>query len=161
MPNKNKKIFEAAKYFIKTSEEQSDKKPELKIDALKLQKLLYYTQAWSLVINDKPAFPDKFEAWIHGPVNYETWAEFKTFNFDDKHPDLKVNESLFSEKDKKILSIVWDVYGKFDGKYLETLTHTEDPWLRARAGINETDRSNQIISEGLMKSYYEKRLQAK
>ena len=38
---------------------------------LKLQKLLYYVQAWSYGINKKPMFDGEFEAWIHGPVNRE------------------------------------------------------------------------------------------
>lgn len=39
---------------------------------LKLQKLLYYVQAWSYGINKKPMFDGEFEAWIHGPVNRES-----------------------------------------------------------------------------------------
>ena len=35
---------------------------------MKLQKLLYYCQAWALVWDDKPLFKEKIEAWISGPV---------------------------------------------------------------------------------------------
>ena len=34
----------------------------------KLQKLVYYCQAWSLVWDDEPLFPDDIEAWANGPV---------------------------------------------------------------------------------------------
>ncbi|EGE9348465.1 hypothetical protein IBL91_003145, partial [Listeria monocytogenes] len=41
----------------------------------KLQKMLYYAYAWTLTLtNDNPddlknkLFPEKFEAWVHGPV---------------------------------------------------------------------------------------------
>ena len=44
---------------------------------LKLQKLLYYVQAWSYGINKKPMFDGEFEAWIHGPVNREIYNRFK------------------------------------------------------------------------------------
>ena len=30
--------------------------------AMKLQKLLYYSQAWSLVWDEKPLFPERIEA---------------------------------------------------------------------------------------------------
>ena len=39
-----------------------------KITNLKLQKLVYYSQAWFLGIYQKPLFSDKIEAWVHGPV---------------------------------------------------------------------------------------------
>ncbi len=38
------------------------------ISPLKLQKLIYYAQAWHLVHFDKTLFKDKIEAWSHGPV---------------------------------------------------------------------------------------------
>ena len=36
--------------------------------AMKLQKLVYYCQAWSLVWDEKPLFQNKIEAWANGPV---------------------------------------------------------------------------------------------
>src|SRR5271157_4427990 len=36
--------------------------------AMKLQKLVYYCQAWSLVWDDKPLFKARIEAWANGPV---------------------------------------------------------------------------------------------
>jgi len=36
--------------------------------AMKLQKLAYYSQAWSLVWDEKALFPEKIEAWANGPV---------------------------------------------------------------------------------------------
>ena len=41
--------------------------------AMKLQKLVYYTQAWSLVWDDKPLFEEKIEAWANGPVIRELY----------------------------------------------------------------------------------------
>jgi hypothetical protein len=37
-------------------------------DAWKLQKLVYYCQAWSLVWEDEPLFDSRIEAWVNGPV---------------------------------------------------------------------------------------------
>ena len=36
--------------------------------AMKLQKLVYYSQAWSLVWDDRPIFRDRIYAWANGPV---------------------------------------------------------------------------------------------
>ena len=35
---------------------------------LKLQKLMYYSQAWHLALRDIPLFNEDFQAWVHGPV---------------------------------------------------------------------------------------------
>jgi len=55
------------------------------------------------------------------------------------------------------LDIVWRSYGKFDGKYLEMLTHAEEPWRNARLGLNQKDISQNIISDKSMRAYYEQR----
>lgn len=44
---------------------------------LKLQKLLYYLQAWSLGINNERFLNCEFEAWVHGPVSRDLYNRFK------------------------------------------------------------------------------------
>ena len=36
--------------------------------AMKLEKLVYYSQAWSLAWDGEPLFNDDFQAWANGPV---------------------------------------------------------------------------------------------
>ncbi len=36
--------------------------------AMKLRKLVYYSQAWSLVLDNAPLFNEKIEAWINSPI---------------------------------------------------------------------------------------------
>ena len=38
------------------------------MSAMKLQKLVYYAQAWHLVWEDKELFPEEIQAWANGPV---------------------------------------------------------------------------------------------
>ncbi|MFS8119254.1 MAG: Panacea domain-containing protein [Microcoleus sp.] len=52
-----------ANYFIWLAS-QSD----VEINAYKLQKLVYYAQAWHLAIYGMPLFNADFQAWVHGPV---------------------------------------------------------------------------------------------
>jgi len=153
------KIIEVAKYFIKKSQEESKDNPSKRLDALKLQKLLYYAKAWSLVLKKgHRIFPDDFQAWVHGPANPKVWHYFQGFNFSTQHPDITKNKfEQITDDEKEVLDTVWTAYGKFDGKYLEMLTHAEDPWLNARQGLNQSDISQSIISEESMRSYYEQR----
>ena len=43
----------------------------------RLQKLLYYCQAWHLVWADRPLFPERIEAWANGPVVREVYERHK------------------------------------------------------------------------------------
>jgi uncharacterized phage-associated protein len=54
---------EVANYFIRRAHDSGEF-----ISNLKLQKLLYYSQAWHLAIFDRRLFPERFQAWVHGPV---------------------------------------------------------------------------------------------
>ena len=153
------KIIEVAKYFIKRSQDEVAKDPSRKLDPLKLQKLLYYAKAWNLVLNKgRKVFPDDFQAWVHGPANPKVWSYYQGFDFSAKHPEITEEQfEHITDEEKKVLDIVWHSYGKFDGKYLEMLTHAEEPWLNARRGLNQKDISQNIISDESMQSYYERR----
>ncbi len=155
MPTQEK-VIQIANYFIKKLTEE----PEKGLDAKKLQKLLYYSQAWSLVLREKPIFEDKIEAWIHGPAVYKVWDAFKFHIFSSLSESTISNEDIgiLDEEEKKFLDNIWTIYGKFDGEYLEALTHSELPWQEARRGIDEREPSSKEISHDSMKIYYGKRL---
>jgi uncharacterized phage-associated protein len=155
------KIIEVSRYFIKKSLGEAKNNPSKKLDALKLQKLLYYAKAWTLVLKKgHRLFPDDFQAWVHGPANPKVWKYFQGFDFLSEHPEIvKEKFEQITKEEKEILDIVWNAYGKFDGKYLEMLTHAEEPWQNARRGLNQRDVSQNVISEKFMQSYYEQRLQ--
>lgn len=131
---------------------------ETGLDKLKLQKLLYYAQAWNLVFNKKILFDEEIEAWVHGPVVPSIYYLFKDFNFFAPQTiDEKCFDS-FSNDEKRILDEVWEVYGKYDGSYLENLTHNELPWQEARKGIEELQPSKKVILVETMQSFYGQRL---
>lgn len=52
-------VFDVAKYILDRCGAMS---------AMKLQKLVFYSQAMSLVWDDQPLFDDDFQAWAKGPV---------------------------------------------------------------------------------------------
>ena len=127
------------------------------ISNLKLQKLVYYAQAWYLAIHDQPLFDEDFEAWIHGPVIPELYNEYCEFKW---KPILKeVEEPFFTEEIKQFLDEVTDVYFGLDAYELEQMTHTEAPWIEAR-GYLPTDAScNEIISKESMREYFKPRVE--
>jgi uncharacterized phage-associated protein len=122
------------------------------IPAMKLQKLVYYTQAWSLVWDEKPLFPEKIEAWANGPVVPDLYAahrlQFLVENIQGGNP------AALNQNEKETVDGVLGFYGDKNAQWLSDLTHTEDPWKNARAGIPDSERSNVEITHAAMHEYY-------
>lgn len=140
-------IFVPARHILRIKGEMS---------SLKLQKLCYYSQAWTMVWDDKPLFNEDFEAWVNGPVCRVLWEYFKgrfTVKFKDignEYDD--INE--LTEKEKSNIKSVVDYYGDKTPQYLSDLTHMEDPWKEARKGYAPMEQCNKIITKQSMALYY-------
>lgn len=65
--------FDVADYFLAHCDEESGDI----ISNLKIQKLTYYAQGFSLVLLGKPLFNEKIEAWMHGPVVPELYRKYR------------------------------------------------------------------------------------
>lgn len=136
-----------ADFLIGLTHDQQDP-----LSNLKLQKLLYYAQAWFLALYDEPLFGEPIEAWVHGPVVPPIFREFKRHRW-DAIPRPKSAPQL-SERAHAHLREVMDAYGDFTASQLARLTHSETPWMEARHGLAPDVPSNAIISWESMKSYY-------
>jgi uncharacterized phage-associated protein len=124
------------------------------------KKLVYYAQAWSLVLNDKKLFNDSIEAWVHGPAVRSLYVQYKKFGFDPIKETIDASEiKNISGKSKEVLDSVWGLYGKFDAGYLEMLSHNEKPWQEAREGLQGHENSASEISLKTMKTYYSEKLE--
>ena len=124
---------------------------------LKLQKLLYYAQAWYLALNGMRLFDDTFKAWVHGPVNLTTYHRFKELGWapilDDIHkPDLDFE--LQGHIDNAL-----EVYSGFSAYQLELLTHRERPWIEARGSLAPDERCKEDIKDESMIAYYRELLE--
>lgn len=129
---------------------------------LKLQKLLYYVQAWALGINKKRFIDSNFEAWVHGPVCRNLYDRFKEnkslYSFiTPEDVENKKPESKIEQNDIDFINFILDNYAGFSGAELETMTHKETPWIEARKGLAPMEGCNKVISEETMQEYYGKR----
>lgn len=140
-----------ARYFI-----FKNIKDKRSLSNKKLQKLLYYAQAWNLVLNNKKIFNNEIEAWIHGPAIRSVYKNYKEFGFNDVKDeiDTKEFEKNLSRSEIKVLNAVWEVYGKYDADYLEQLSHSEEPWIKTRNNLLPYEGSTRVIPTALMKNYY-------
>lgn len=122
------------------------------MSTMKLQKLVYYSQAWSLVWDEAPIFKDPIEAWANGPV-VRALFDYHRGLFDLSHV-LTGNPDLLSPEQKETIDAVLQFYGDQTAQWLIDLSHTEQPWLSARRGLPPTERGNQEVSLASMAEYY-------
>lgn len=136
---------------------------------LKLQKLLYYCDAYHLAYFDAPVVHETFEAWVHGPVCVEVYHELKghsvlysDISFDSS-AGKKPTEYIKQELSSKQIEVVDDVLNTlitWKDSELESSTHNEAPWIEARKGLSPSQKSNNIISKVLMTDFYKSEILA-
>ena len=121
--------------------------------AMKLQKLVYYSQAWSLVWDDKPLFNERIEAWANGPV--------VPLLYDAHRGQFELgplwrlgNPDSLSQVNRETIDAVIGFYGKQTSQWLSDLTHQEAPWRDARQGLAPNERSTREIMPFAMAEYY-------
>jgi uncharacterized phage-associated protein len=127
----------------------------------KLQKLLYYAQAWYLVFYNKELFYQPIEAWIHGPVVPEVYQKYKRFGYNPiRIPKRELTDFRFSPSVHQLLSEIYQVYGDHTADFLEDLAHSELPWIEARGTCTLEEYSRTPISLKTMKRFYRAQLTA-
>lgn len=136
-------VFDVAAYILEKCGAMS---------ALKLQKLVYYCQAWSLVWDDEPLFPERIEAWAYGPVVKELY-EFHRGLFLLSSVPIGASFKL-TPTQKESIDAVIKYYGEKTPQQLIELTHLEDPWKNARKGIPVGAPSSREITLQAMQEYY-------
>ena len=138
-------VFDVAKYILESRGMMT---------AMKLQKLVYYSQAWSLAWTEEPLFDDEIEAWANGPV-IRSLFELHRGMFKVTARDLPNGDSsVLSTDEKDTINSVLEFYGNKSPQWLSDLTHMEDPWKNARSGIPDYVRDNTIISKASLLEYY-------
>ena len=123
------------------------------MSAMKLQKLVYYSQAWALAWTEKPLFSDEIEAWANGPVVRSLYAKHRG-QFSIGRGFFKGEPARLSDDQEDVVNRVLKHYGPKDPQWLSSLTHMESPWKDARQGVKDGDPSNAIITKEAMLEYY-------
>lgn len=119
--------------------------------AMKLQKLVYYSQAWSLVWDDEPLFSESIEAWANGPVVRELYRRHQgKFKVSEWNGD----PQKLTESQRETIIKVLEFYGSMTSQALSDLSHREEPWRQAREGLSSTDRGSRVIELSAMAEYY-------
>ncbi len=136
-------VFDVAKYILEKQEPMT---------TMKLQKLVYYCQAWSLVWDEKPLFPEQIQAWASGPVVKELYNVHRgMFAVSDI---AKGSIGNLDATEKETIDAVLCAYGAKPAQWLADLTHMEQPWNDAREGYDPGDNCENEITLASMHEYY-------
>lgn len=139
-------VFDVAEYILQRLGEMS---------AMKLQKLVYYSQAWHLTWHEQPLFSEQIEAWANGPVVRDLYTAHRG-NFRVTPGQFAGSASIRDMQSHEVESInkVLAFYGDKDPQWLSNLTHMEEPWRAARQGVPDGERSDNPITLESMIEYY-------
>ncbi len=118
------------------------------ISNLRLQKLLYFIQAYYIGVKNKSAlFNEDFEAWDFGPVVPCVYHEYKSFGGNDipkinKYFEgmtiIKYDEKMILKTDRNNISHVIDMFKNVSTSRLVSITHGQDPWINAYNSLDKT-----------------------
>ena len=119
---------------------------------LKLQKLVYYSQAWSLVWDERPLFDEKIEAWSNGPVVRDLFEYHRGKYYVS---EMEAGDAGKLDADQKAtVDMVLNHYGEKPAYWLVRLSHSEPPWIEARGDLAPTEQGNAEIMLDSMAQYY-------
>ena len=142
--------FEVADYFLSQCNRESG---DL-ISNLKLQKLVYYAQGVSLAVLDRQLFPERIEAWKHGPVVPDLYQKYKPYG-DCGLPHVCIDINKYTHEELSLLSFVDEEYGQFSAWKLRYMTHSEPPWKDAYLDFGfGSGYTNETIHHDAIKTHF-------
>ena len=122
--------------------------------AMKLQKLVYYCQAWSLVWDERPLFNEPIQAWANGPVVPALYAEHRGCFMVGRDIMPTGDPSKLDTDARETVDAVLEFYGQRSAQWLSDLTHAETPWQEARQGVANGASCEAEITHAAMAEYY-------
>ena len=138
-------VFDVAKYVLKKCGSMT---------TMKLQKLVYYCQAWSLAWDEVPLFEEDFEAWANGPVCPQLFDKHRGVFVMSPNFFSDLQSAEFTHDEVETMDIVLSTYGDKEPQWLSDLTHSELPWKEARRGYPPGALCSNVVSKESMQQYY-------
>lgn len=123
---------------------------------MKLQKLAYYSQAYSLSRDGAPLFEEDFQAWMNGPVAPELYREHRG-RFLIRRGDLDravEGHAPLSDSEKRLVRTACAGISDLSGRQLSEKTHNEAPWRDARRGYAPSEPCTVVIPKEVIRKYY-------
>ena len=140
-------VLDVANYILEISREDSEDGEFELISHMKLQKLVYFCQGFSLALSEKPLFSEPIEAWTHGPVCPKLYHILKVYGATPITGVIDPDRITLSDYEKLLIKMVYDNYGQYSASRLRKITHEENsPWANTLL--------NSIISQETMSKFF-------
>ena len=140
--------LEVSRYIIKYSNER-----RYMISNLKLQKILYFIQAYFLRLVGQPCFAGRIEAWDFGPVVPKAYNEYKQYGsgnipWTEPYRLDRINgfDGIETDDKRKIEQVV-DLFSPYSATDLVKLTQRQLPWKVAYGHSKGNEITLKAISE--------------
>ena len=155
-------VLDISRYIINYCNEK-----DYNLSNLKLQKILYFIQAYYLSKTEakEPCFKERIVAWDFGPVVPIAYHEFKRFGSTNiprvttyieidendfwQSKVVKYSDDVIKDCDKELINKLVDNFAKFSTTRLVQITHNQSPWIDAHRQGN-----NQEITVEAIRSYF-------
>ena len=132
------------------------------VSTMKLHKLAFYSHAYHLVMHDEPLVDDRFEAWANGPVVktlfdvHRNMFVIDQIEFRDRLVScgIELSSSPLNVNQRDSIDAVLASLGKLTGEELSNLIRIESPWLDAREGFADRDKSSEPIPNHKIREFY-------
>lgn len=154
-------VLDVSRYIIKYSDEKLNG-----ISNLKLQKILYFVQAYYLITDNKLCFKEDIVATSYGPVVFKAYNELKGFGAlpipyfaryieYDKNNLWTAEEKFFDDKvipkkDKEKINFILETFKDYSSTELNELVFNQEPWQKANLRVDK------IIKPIELKKYFSK-----
>lgn len=143
-------VFDVAKYVLDQY--------EYGISTRKLQKLVYFSQGWTLALTPNPLFKEEFEAWRFGPVCHELYRLHRGA-YSIVATDLQTGDAHnLAPLEQALIDAVIRNYGALSGDELSELTHQPgSAWhtTREHHRVSSTAGSHLVIpKEKIRKEFH-------
>ena len=148
------KAIDAARALCRLAENEAAD-GEDRLTNMRVQKLLYYCQGWSMAERGGVLFDEPIEAWVHGPVVRSVYTTLKAYGSNLIDPQVLGDyEGEPSDDEIGFVEKVWNTYKDYSTTSLREMTHKESPWRDARKGLPDDASSGQKITTESMRYFF-------
>lgn len=120
---------------------------------MRLQKLLYYVQAWHLATTGARLFANQIQAWRDGPVVPDAYYSFKDHGVVIR-ASAGADPDTLVDSQKAFIRAVWNKYKMYSTFALRDMTHREKPWIDAWGDLPPNAIGSTEITPEAMRTYF-------
>jgi len=148
--------LDVAKHLIRVGYDPEHPEESVHICPLRLQKLLYYCQGWSLALLGRKLFDEPIQAWVEGPVVRSVYDWFKGSRSPIEPATAGDPDGAISRTEAALVEMVWKEYSRYTPQELVAKTHNEPAWSEARGELLPGQRSTARLSDDTMSFFFTK-----